>query len=285
MARQTGAAPTADLSLSSLVILAGVHKQFVDFGKRKYQSLRHVIDYELVPAGVTKVSALTIQLQGAVNPSSVASGVSDSPDGDGVFTPGGADLQEGSTPADGKIAFGDFSCLIDGNVVNVDADAVGVVFSAVHKVALDKFGAINIYVDVNSNVVSRIRDGGAQTDELTHPSARIAMTEARDASLFTPAADEILIGTILIGADGTQWVANTDDLTNASDLDTATFFNELSPFNLLDSHALSGDEIAHQRGTYNIDKNVYAPYMRLAIVSLTGDAIVAVQDFIQVVEG
>lgn len=230
----------------------------------RMKNIIHRVRFNIVQTGVVLVSAAKIQIQGSPDNSGGPALVP--VDGDGPVISAG--LGEGSTPADGKIANGLFYYRIGGVNKTKEADAVGVAFTAVHKVALDKFGAINVYINAAGTISTWI-DSAAQTDELAHDTALAALDEAQS-DAFPHPADNVLIGTILIGADGTQWVANTDDLTDASDLDTATFLNTTSSFSLLYEYTLTAPNIAAQKGVFYI-ADIPDSFKRLFLSEITGD--------------
>lgn len=249
------------LTISSPGVSSSV-KAEIEEPRRK--NIIHRVRWRIIPTDVVKVSAAKIQIQGSPDNSGGPMLVAADENGPVIS----ANLQEGSTPADGKIAHGLFYFRIGTTNYSKVADAVGVAFTAAHKVALDKFGAINVYINA-AGAISTWIDSTAQTDELTHNTAALALAEAQ-ASDFPHPADTVLIGTILIGADGTQWVANTDDLTDESDLDTATFLNTTSSFSLLYEYTLTAPDIAAQKGVF-YKADIPDSYKRLFLSEITGD--------------
>lgn len=97
------------------------------------------------------------------------------------------------------------------------AAATALAFSAAHPVTADKFGAILVQVS-DAGVISTKISGATQTTTQAYDSAEDAV-----AALPSPDAGNLAIGWIIIEADGGGWVAITDDLTDASDLTSATF--------------------------------------------------------------
>ena len=93
------------------------------------------------------------------------------------------------------------------------AAATGITFTAAHVVSASKFGVILIQTDNAGTLSTKV------------PSATQAYDTAALAVAALPAADSarLALGYVIIAADGTTWTANTDDLTNGSDLTTATF--------------------------------------------------------------
>lgn len=99
------------------------------------------------------------------------------------------------------------------------AAATALVFSAAHPVTASKFGIILVQVDDAGTVSTKI-PGATQTTAMAYNSAALAL-----AALPSPDAGKTAIGYIAIAAKAALWTANTDDLTNGSDLTTATFVN------------------------------------------------------------
>lgn len=112
----------------------------------------------------------------------------------------------------------DFAYSIDGVVYTKDS-ATGLTFTAAHVVTADKFGVIAIEIDNAGTVTSRVNEA-TQTTAMAYATAALAWA----ARLTAPsAATKRIVAYIKIAADGTTWTANTDDMTDASDLDTAEF--------------------------------------------------------------
>lgn len=95
------------------------------------------------------------------------------------------------------------------------AATTAIVFSASHVVNSSKFGVILI----------QITDAGVVSTKV--PLSPQVYTSAPLALAALPAADagNTVVGYIAIAAKAATWTANTDDLTNGSDLTTATFVN------------------------------------------------------------
>lgn len=234
--------------------------------------MRHVVYWKIIPMGVMKVSAATIMIQGAPKDDSVPSGLVTPVAGDGaIISPA---LVVGSTAE--KIAHGLFYYRIGGVNKYKVADAVGVVFSAAHKVAANKFGAIGVYVDAIGTISTKI-DSAAQTDTMSHDTAAIALIEVQ-VSDFPYPTDTIQIGYILIANNGTLWTANTDDLTNGSDITTATFFNTTSPFSEIEEYELSSGDIAIQKGTFYLAPTFPDKFYRLFLSAITGEGTFIITD-------
>ena len=91
------------------------------------------------------------------------------------------------------------------------------VFSAAHVIALDKYGIIVIQMNA-AGTVSTLVPGATQTTPMTYATAALALAAKPEV-----ADDHVELGHIAIFNDGTAWTANTDDLTDASDVVTAAF--------------------------------------------------------------
>jgi hypothetical protein len=97
------------------------------------------------------------------------------------------------------------------------AAATGIQFTAAHPVTASKFGIILIQVNDAGTIATKI-PGATQTTTMAYDSAPLALAAL-------PAADSgyIAIGYIAIANNAGAWTANTDDLTAASDVTSATF--------------------------------------------------------------
>jgi hypothetical protein len=107
------------------------------------------------------------------------------------------------------------TALIDGRQVDVAADAT-IPLSAGHVVTASLFGV----------VVCQVSVAGAFTSKVA--STTQAYTTAALALAAAPKADtgNAKVGHIAIAADSGGWTSITDDLTNGSDLTTATFVEQ-----------------------------------------------------------
>ncbi len=86
-------------------------------------------------------------------------------------------------------------------------------FSAAHVVSASKFGIILFQVNAAGTISTKV-PAGTQA----YNSAALAL-----AAKPLPDASNIEVGYLIIDNDAGAWTANTDDLTNGSDLTTATF--------------------------------------------------------------
>jgi type IV pilus biogenesis protein CpaD/CtpE len=102
-----------------------------------------------------------------------------------------------------------------GSIQYSKAAETAIVFSASHVVSASKFGVILVQMTAAGVVSTKV------------PSGTQAYNSAPLALAALPAADsaKIALGYIAIAAKAATWTANTDDLTNASDLTTATFID------------------------------------------------------------
>lgn len=117
-----------------------------------------------------------------------------------------------------KFQVGAFSYSING-VEYVKAAETAIVFTAAHVVTALKFGTIAVEISDAGAVTTRVNEA-TQTTAMAYNSAALAWA----ARLTTPsAATKTIIGYIEIEAGAAQWDANTDDMTDASDLTNSTF--------------------------------------------------------------
>lgn len=225
--------------------------------------MRHIVDFNIDP-NPGLVSAGKIQIQGSPDNASVASGLSTPVDGDGAITSPGIAI--GSTPT--NIANDQFYYLI--GAVNKDnaANAVGTGFTVAHKIAASKFGAIAIYIDAAGNINTAI-NSTAQTDTLSFDTAQEAIDNVL-ASDFPHFADSIRIGYVSIENNGSLWTANSEDMTNGSDVTTATFHSVTSSFTNIETYELTAPNIVLQKGGFYLTPDKPAVYVRLFLSEITG---------------
>lgn len=100
------------------------------------------------------------------------------------------------------------------------AATTGLSFTAAHVVTAETFGIILIQIDAAGTISTKV-PAATPTTAMEFASAALAIAAL-------PAADEgnVALGYILIEADAGNWTANTDDMTDASDLVTATFVDD-----------------------------------------------------------
>lgn len=99
------------------------------------------------------------------------------------------------------------------------AATTAIVFSAAHPVTASKFGIVLVQI-TDAGVISTKIPGATQTTTMAYNTAPLAL-----AALPAVDAGNTAIGYIAIAADAGGWTANTDDLTDGSDLTTAAFVN------------------------------------------------------------
>ncbi|KKM24213.1 hypothetical protein LCGC14_1607340 [marine sediment metagenome] len=107
-----------------------------------------------------------------------------------------------------KLRFGEFDYAIAG-VVYHKAASKEVVFTAAHAVSLDKWGGILFQVD---------SAGAISTKAVLTPQIYTNEADAR-ANVPAPDASKVAIATLIVEADAGEWLANTDDIVTASDLE------------------------------------------------------------------
>lgn len=105
-------------------------------------------------------------------------------------------------------------------------------FTAAHVVSATKFGIILIELDDDGTVDTRV-----PASPQTYATAPLALAQLAALKTASLAAGSVPIGYIEIEADAGDWTANTDDLTDASDLTSAVFTS------LSDVKVLSGDAV------------------------------------------
>lgn len=99
------------------------------------------------------------------------------------------------------------------------AATAALTFTANHPVTASKFGIILVQINDAGTISTKI-PGATQTTTMAYNTAPLAL-----AALPAVDAGNTMIGYIAIAADSGGWTANTDDLTDGSDLTTATFVN------------------------------------------------------------
>jgi hypothetical protein len=94
-------------------------------------------------------------------------------------------------------------------------------------VSASKFGIILIQIDAAGTYSSKV--------PAATPTTAMAYTSAALALAALPSADSgnVAVGYIAIAADSGGWTGITDDMTNGSDLTTATFVDAAEPVSAL----------------------------------------------------
>ncbi len=108
--------------------------------------------------------------------------------------------------------------LVSGGVVVEKAATTAIVFTAAHVVTASKFGIILVQINKTTGAITTKCPGATQTTPMAYDDAAAAL-----AALPSPAAGTFALGWIKIHNNSGDWTANTDDLTDASDVTTATF--------------------------------------------------------------
>lgn len=123
-----------------------------------------------------------------------------------------------------------------GGIQYSKAATADLTFSAAHVVSAAKFGVILVQINAAGTVSTKV------------PLATQAYDSAALALAALPSADanNVALGYIAIEADG-EWTANTDDLTDASDVTTATF-NDATPITAFSLPAYEADTLTTERG-------------------------------------
>ena len=211
----------------------------------------HTCDVKFTSLAATKISALTVVLQGASTNEHDLTGPITSPA-----------LAIGSTAEQWKT--GTFYYRIAGTNYSKTTVAAGVAFSAAHTVTATLYGTVLCYINAAGTVSTKVP---LATQEYASAALAHAAADAYHPANYT--SDLCYIGRILINAGAVDWVANTDDMTNASDLTTATFLSETISFMDIGTNAFSAGEITAQRAMWHTTaKNVR--YVRLFVSALTG---------------
>lgn len=227
-----------------------------------HATINHSVQVEFDSRAATKISAVTIKLQGSHTGNSAVTGVTGDDDNDSNPA-----LAVGSTAE--RVANGAFDFRINGTNFSKAAVSAGSVFTAAHVIgdgASALWGVILIYIDKAGLIISK-----APLATQVYASAELAHVagDALQAEPVLDSAGAAYIGRVLIQSDTTTWTANTDDMTNASDLTTATFLSDTGDFFDLASHTLTAKELVSQRAMFHITvKNAY--FTRLYLSTLTG---------------
>lgn len=97
--------------------------------------------------------------------------------------------------------------------VKTKAPTGALTFTAAHVISANKFGVILVQIDAAGAVSTKVP---LATQAYNTAAAALAVLPSAD-------ADKVALGYIAIANNALDWTANTDDLTNASDVTTATF--------------------------------------------------------------
>ncbi len=217
----------------------------------------HIVHFEIEPIGITEVSAATVMLQGSPDNAGADNGA--------ITTPA---MAIGSTAE--RVANGLFYYRIAAVNYSKAAVVAGSVFSAAHAISASKYGAINIYIHTSGSISSAV-----PLATQAYNTALLAITAAN--AVAVP-INTIQIGMIVIQNDASLWTANTDDLTDASDVTLAEFYNVTSSFTEIDEYTLTADDITAQKGTFYLAATLPAAYIRIFLSSITGDGNFVITD-------
>lgn len=108
-------------------------------------------------------------------------------------------------------------------VIRYNGETVGkaataaIVFTANHVVTASKYGIVLVQM-TPAGVISTKTPGATQTTAMAYNTAALAL-----AALPAVTAGNVALGYIAIANNAGDWTANTDDLTDASDVTSATF--------------------------------------------------------------
>jgi len=202
-----------------------------------------------------KVSAVTIIVQGSLLDNGA----------NGIINTTGPVLAIGSTAENVANSAFDYR-IADVNYSKI-AVPVGSSFTSAHVVTASKFGVINLYINAAGDITTLSTQlGQDQTVTLASDDAAAAITISE--AIPTP-ANHIFIGYVLINADGGGWTAITDDMTDASDLTTATFISARPRFADLESFSFNANELVQTQKSFTLS-NSWFRYMRMYLSTLTG---------------
>ena len=209
--------------------------------------LHHIVDCLLNSTTTTEISACVVKLQGSeTNEDGV----------NGVVTE--AALAIGSTPE--QVANGAFDYRISDVHYTKGAVAAGTAISG-FTVAVSKFGGFVVQVDSSGTITTQAPVAAMSYDTIADANTAV------DALTADP--ETIIIGKVLIENDASLWTAGTDDLTNASDVTTASFISIGSSFDDMVTKTFSADELANARAKFSV-AYMGTSWVRAYLTTLTG---------------
>lgn len=262
--------PAESLSASFSGSTIGAGDSFQALGRLEYSGItaRYIVHFEIEPISLTPVSAAKIMMQGSPDNSGADNGA--------ITTPA---IAIGTTAE--RVANGLFYYRIGGTNYSKAAVAAGSVFSAAHTITASKFGAIKLYIDAAGAISSKVnRD--TQTDALASATVLDAINAANG---ITPDTGTIEIGMVVIQNNGSLWTANTDDLTDASDVTKAVFYSTTSSFTEIDEYELVAGDITAQKGTFYLADSMPAKYIRIFLSTVTGEGNFVINAVLQITGG
>jgi hypothetical protein len=211
----------------------------------------HTIFASVKQVGATAFSAATLVLQGSYTGADSETGMITNPT-----------IAIGSTAE--RFANAAFTFLIDNTTYSKAVNTTGTVFSAAHVIgdgASPLWGVVNVYINASGTWLTDV-----PTSPQIYASAALALAAA---NAMQPRGGYVLVGQILINSDSTTWTANTDDLTNGSDLTTANFISNRSSFKDMLTYAFDSDDIANGSAIATL-KSFHVAFARLYLPVLTG---------------
>jgi len=222
---------------------------------------RHIMDTVWNSTAAVEVSAVVVELQGSETGEDKDTGI--------IVEAG---LIVGTDGAGEKIGNTAFAYQID-NVSYVGAASAGGTaitagldgLSATvgdYKITATKFGGFKVYVNAAGTIKVAF-------PALVQVYASVALASAAIDALPARFAGYIEIGKVLIDTDTGDWVAATDDMTDASDVTTATFVSLGSSFITLATATAAGAEVSNARMS-DVVVNQPTRYVRVYLSTLTG---------------
>lgn len=209
----------------------------------------HIISWEIEPIGGTPVSAAKIMMQGSPDNAGADNGA--------INTPG---IAIGSTAE--MFANGLFYYRLAATNYSKAANAAGTVFSSAHVISASKYGAIRIFINAAGTISTDV--------PLATQAYDTALEAITAADAVAIPANNIQIGMIVIQNDASLWTANTDDLTDASDVTKATFYSVTSSFTEIETKELDADDITAQKGTFYLSDKMPAAHIRIFLSEKSG---------------
>jgi hypothetical protein len=227
---------------------------------RARQGLSHVVDCsvnEVTSIVATQWSALTVKLQGSETNNDGVSGVVTSPQ----LTISGTDATQ--------VAHAGFDYRIDDVhytiAANTDLPIAEINGNTItgYTVATDKWGGFKLMINAAGTIVANFPSATQSYDSIG------ASNTAVDA-LLDRIGGYVTIGKVLIEADGGDaWICDTDDLTNASGVETAAFHSISPSFTDLATHIFTADEIINKRAIFTV-LNAPTSWIRVYVSAMTG---------------
>lgn len=199
----------------------------------------------------TKITAVTLEIQGAINNSEDLTGITIDP---------AIAIDTTAT----RFGNGAFRFKINGTNYSKAADSAGNTFTAAHVIGNgtdNLWGGIWIGINAAGTFVTRV-----PLTPQVYTSAALAHA-ALDA--LDVRSDLCYVGRILINANAKTFTGNTSNLTDGDGVTTATFISATSNFITLDTHQLTGDEITAQKALWHVNNKGFK-YIRAYLSTLTG---------------